>query len=160
MTKGRPDDPSGVPGAVPVDYTLSMLDRIFPESIFPRRLSQEAKGRLRLAQARAEEAVLRTHVDNVLVFIDTLAGDLSFQRAIDSYIRVMGITEPLSGMIATRVLVVLGEDLVTPRRRSRDSDLVPAREDPRPRLRLNDPETAGREARAMRALERPAENRK
>ena len=115
-----------------------MLDRLLPESIFPRKLSPVAEQRLRLAQAQAEEAIVRTHVDNVLIFVDTLAGELPFERAIDSYMRVMGVTEPLAGVIATRVLVVLGQDLVTPRRRSRDTDLAPAGEDLRPRLRLND----------------------
>jgi hypothetical protein len=90
-----------------------VLDRLLPESIFPRKLSPVAEQRLRLAQAQAEEAIVRTHVDNVLIFVDTLAGELPFERAIDSYMRVMGVTEPLAGVIATRVLVVLGQDLVT-----------------------------------------------
>ena len=46
------------------------------------------------------------------MFVDTLAEDLSFDRAIDTYIRVMGIPEPLASAVATRALVTLGRDLV------------------------------------------------
>ena len=68
-----------------------MLGRLFPESLFPRKLDPTAERRIRLAQARAEESVIRAHVDNALMFVDTLAEDLPFDRAIDTYIRVMGI---------------------------------------------------------------------
>jgi hypothetical protein len=75
-------------------------------------------------------------VDNALMFVDTLAEDLSFDRAIDTYIRVMGIPEPLASTVATRTLVVLGQDLVPFRRRARDGD--PGEDDSRPKLRLDD----------------------
>lgn len=93
----------------------SLLRRIFPESLFPRRLDESAERRMRLAQARAEEALIETHVRNALMFIDTLAEDMPFDRAIDTYVRVMAVPEPLASLVATRVLVELGEDLV-PRR--------------------------------------------
>lgn len=113
-----------------------MLRRLFPESIFARKLSASAERRLRLAQARAEESVVRAHVDNALMFVDTLAEDLSFDRAIDSYIRVMGIPEPLASTVATRTLVVLGQDLVPFRRRARE-EAQSADDDSRPPLRLD-----------------------
>ena len=96
-----------------------MLGKLFPESIFARKLPDAAERRLRLAQARAEESIVRAHVDNALMFMDTLAEDLPFDRAIDTYIRVMGIPEPLASTVATRALVVLGQDLVPFRRRQR-----------------------------------------
>jgi hypothetical protein len=122
-----------------------MLGRLFPEAIFPRKLSPTAERRLRLAQARAEESIVRAHVDNALMFVDTLAEDLSFDRAIDSYIRVMGIPEPLASTVATRTLVVLGQDLVPFRRRARDDA---EGGDDRPRLRLNDAAEARQRKRA------------
>lgn len=117
-----------------------MLRHLLPESLFPRKLPAAADRRLRLAQARAEEAVIRAHVDNALMFVDTLAEDLSFDRAIDSYIRAMGIPEPLASVVATRTLVILGQDLVPYRRRGRDHESAPGDDDSsaRPRLRLND----------------------
>ena len=92
---------------------------LFPESIFGRKLHPNAERRLRLAPARADETIIRAHVDHALLFVDTLAEDLSFDRAIDTYIRVMGIPEPLASAVATRALVTLGRDLVPFRRRVR-----------------------------------------
>jgi glutamate mutase epsilon subunit len=114
---------------------FAFLRRLFPERIFRRKLEPAAERRLRLAQARAEEAIIRAHVDNALMFVDTLAEDMSFDRAIDSYIREMAIPEPLASTVATRTLVVLGQDVVPYRRRAVDAgDAV----EERPKLRLND----------------------
>ena len=104
---------------------------------------------MRLAQARAEESIIRAHVDNALMFVDTLAEDLSFDRAIDSYVRVMGIPEPLASVVATRTLVVLGQDLVPFRRRYRDGDEAGDDTGGRPRLRLNEAADA-RQGRAVK----------
>src|SRR6201986_4558449 len=101
---------------------FSFLRRLFPERIFRRKLEPAAERRMRLAQARAEEAIIRAHVDNALMFIDTLAEDLSFDRAIDTYIRVMGVSEPLASTVATRTLVVLGQELVPYRRRAKTDE--------------------------------------
>jgi hypothetical protein len=119
------------------------LKRFFPESIFARKIDPSAERRLRLAQARAEESIIRAHVDNALMFVDTLAEDMTFDRAIDSYIRQMAIPEPLASTVATRTLVVLGQDLVPYRRRSREEAAV-ASEASRPALRLGDAADARR----------------
>jgi hypothetical protein len=110
------------------------LRKLFPERIFSRKLEPDAERRLRLAQARAEEAIVRVHVDNALMFVDTLTEDLTFDRAIDTYIREMAIPEPLASTVATRTLVILGQDLVPYRRRALEN----APEDERPKLRLDD----------------------
>ena len=123
-----------------------MIGNLFPESLFGRKLDAEAERRLRLAQARAEESIIRAHVDNALMFVDTLAEDLTFDRAIDSYIRQMAIPEPLASTVATRTLVVLGQDLVPYRRRSREDGMATPDES-RPALRLNDAADARRGAR-------------
>ena len=118
-----------------------MFGRLFPETIFGRKLSASADKRLRLAQARAEESVVRAHVDNALMFVDSLAEDLSFDRAIDTYVRVMGIPEPLASTVVTRTLVLLGEELVPYRRRAQDGGRS---DDHRPALRLNEASDAKR----------------
>lgn len=118
---------------------MDVFGRFFPESIFPRKLPAATERRLRLAQARAEEVVVRAHVDNALMFVDTLAEEMAFDRAIDTYVRIMGIPEPLASTVATRALVALGQDLVTSRRRSRETEPVTGGdEEGRPRLRLDD----------------------
>ena len=106
--------------------------RWFPESLFRRRIEPEAERRMRLALARAEEAIIRSHVDNALMFVDVLAEDMSFDRAIDAYIREMAVPEPLASTVATRTLVVLGQELVPYRKRAQ------AAEEERPQLRLNE----------------------
>ncbi len=113
-----------------------IFSSLFPESIFGRKLHPNAERRLRLAQARADETIIRAHVDNALMFVDTLAEDLSFDRAIDTYIRVMSIPEPLASAVATRALVALGRDLVPFRRRGREEG--DEEDDAKPRVRLDD----------------------
>ena len=130
---------------------MDVFGKLFPESIFPRKLAAATERRLRLAQARAEEIIVRAHVDNALMFVDTLAEEMSFDRAIDTYVRVMGIPEPLASTVATRSLVALGQDLVSARRRSRDSEPVTGGgtdDDGRPRLRLNEADARQRIKRA------------
>jgi hypothetical protein len=133
---------------------FAFLRRLFPERIFRRKLEPAAERRLRLAQARAEEAIIRAHVDNALMFVDTLAEDLTFDRAIDTYIREMAIPEPLASTVATRTLVVLGQDLVPYRKRARDGREGGEGEEPtgddRPKLRLNDAQRAQAAARTVK----------
>src|SRR6478752_1455249 len=127
----------------------SFFKRLFPEKIFARKIDPGAERRLRLAQARAEESIIRAHVDNALMFVDTLAEDMTFDRAIDSYIRQMSIPEPLASTVATRTLVILGQDLVPYRRRSREDGTTAPDETSRPPLRLG--ESAEARQRARRA---------
>ncbi len=99
---------------------------------------------MRLAQARAEEAIIQAHVRNALMFIDTLAEDMSFDRAIDTYVRVMAVPEPLASVVATRVLVELGDDLVPTRvlrprpgvTREAFDDVLPADASERPVIQI------------------------
>ena len=127
----------------------SFLKRLFPENIFSRKIDPGAERRLRLAQARAEESIIRSHVDNALMFVDTLAEDMTFDRAIDSYIRQMSIPEPLASTVATRTLVILGQDLVPYRRRSREEGGTGSNpDDSRPPLRI------GESAEAKRGIKR------
>lgn len=118
---------------------MSILNKLFPETLFPRKLSADAEQRLRLVQARAEEALIKTHVDNALMFVDTLATDVGYERAIDIYVRELGVPEPLASVVATRALVALGEALVP---HPEDGDGAA----PLPELRLD--EAAARRRRA------------
>ena len=124
---------------------MSILGKLFPETLVPRKLSAEAEQRLRLAQARAEEALIRTHVDNALMFVDILAPDIGYERALDVYIRELGVPEPLASVVATRALVALGDALVTATALEHpvSSDDEPL---PLPKLRIDD--AGGRRRRA------------
>jgi hypothetical protein len=125
---------------------MSMLSKLFPETLFPRKLTADAEQRLRLAQARAEEALVRTHVENALMFVDTLAPEVGYERALDIYVREMSVPDPLAAVVATRALVALGEALVpkpTPPKEIGTAEAVPM---PMPELRLD--EAAARRRRA------------
>jgi hypothetical protein len=113
---------------------MSLLGKLFPETLFPRKLSADAEQRLRIAQARAEEALVRTHVENALHFVETLAPEVGYERAIDVYVRELGVPDPLADVIATRTLVALG-DALTPTVANDEgtADAVPL-----PKLRLDD----------------------
>ena len=115
----------------------SWLKRLFPENLFSRKIDPSAERRLRLAQARAEESIIRTHVDNALMFVDTLATDAGYERALDIYVRELGVPEPLASVVATRALVALGDALVPP------PPVVPEREQVLlPKLRLAEADLA------------------
>jgi hypothetical protein len=125
---------------------MSILGKFFPETIFPRKLSVEAEQRMRLAQARAEEALIRTHVENALMFVDILAPDIGYERALDVYIRELGVPEPLASVIATRALVALGDALVTTPADEQAPAAVEEEPLPLPKLRID--EAGGRRRRA------------
>lgn len=91
---------------------MSLFGKLFPETLFPRKLSAGTEQRLRLAHARAEDALISTHVANALLFVETLAPEVGYERAIDIYVRELSIPDPLSSVIATQALVALGERLM------------------------------------------------
>jgi hypothetical protein len=131
---------------------MSILNKLFPETLFPRKLSAEAEQRLRLVQARAEEALIRTHVDNALLFVDTLATDVGYERALDIYVREMGVPEPLASVVATRALVALGETLVPHAEEAGTESGAPSNANgtaeavPMPELRLDEAQARRRRA--------------
>lgn len=125
---------------------MSILGKFFPETIFPRKLSAEAEQRMRLAQARAEEGLIRTHVENALMFVDILAPDIGYERALDVYIRELGVPEPLASVVATRALVALGDALVPTPMEEHAATAVDEEPLPLPKLRID--EAGGRRRRA------------
>jgi hypothetical protein len=139
---------------------MSMFRSLLPESLFPRKLPADVEQRLRLAQARADEAIVRTHVANALLFVDALAPEVPFERALEVYVREMALPEAAASVVLTRALVALGDGLL-PSPAERDARV--ARDEatrraavtaaaservvvdlPRPRLRLDDAEAARR----------------
>src|SRR5687768_4784673 len=56
-----------------------------------RRLSPEARQRMLLVAARAEEAIVETHVSNLLDMLDTLDGEIELDRAVELYAEMMSL---------------------------------------------------------------------
>ncbi|MBU6365750.1 MAG: hypothetical protein KJT01_06025 [Gemmatimonadetes bacterium] len=92
-----------------------MIDRLFPDVFLPRKLGPDARQRLRIAQARAEEALIATHVENALCFVETLAGEAGFERGLALYLQLLEVPEPLASVVMMRALVTLGDQLPDPR---------------------------------------------
>ncbi|HET6765467.1 MAG TPA: hypothetical protein VFH27_17395 [Longimicrobiaceae bacterium] len=69
-----------------------------------KRLSAEARRKLLIAQARSEEAIISTHVDNVLEMMEMLAGELDVERALEEYAGMMPMDETIAATVTNRVL--------------------------------------------------------
>lgn len=74
-----------------------------------RRLRRDDAGRKRLviALARAEEALIETHVENVLDIFEAVGDDIPLDRLLDIYLDAMEPREPRATIIARRVLARL-----------------------------------------------------
>jgi hypothetical protein len=68
-----------------------------------RRLSGASGRRLMVVMARAEEELIRTHVQNALDVLDAVAEDMSAGRALELYLEEMDVDEPQATIIAKRV---------------------------------------------------------
>lgn len=69
-----------------------------------RRLSAESRRKLLIVVARSEEAIVETHIDNVLDLLDTLGGEIDVDRALDLYVEAMSLPEDLAATVSNRLL--------------------------------------------------------
>ena len=72
-----------------------------------RRLSASARKRLLLVAARAEEALIETHVSNLLDLLDALEGEVDLERALELYAEMMSLDETMCANVATRLMARL-----------------------------------------------------
>lgn len=73
-----------------------------------RRLSDDARKKLMLFSARAEEEIIDAHVGNLLDLLDTLGDELDLDTAIDMYVnRMMALDETLASTVTNRLLAQL-----------------------------------------------------
>jgi len=69
-----------------------------------RRLSAEARRKLLIVGARAEEEIIETHVANVLDLLRTLEGEVDLERGIELYVEMMGLGETMTSTVTNRLL--------------------------------------------------------
>lgn len=69
-----------------------------------KRLSAEARRKLLIVAARSEEALIETHVVNVLDLMRTLQGEVDLERALEIYGEMMALPESLSTTVGNRIL--------------------------------------------------------
>lgn len=72
-----------------------------------RRLPDAVRRRLEVATAMAWEALVDAHTTHALDFLALLESRVSMQEALTRYLREMGIIEPMSTAVRTKVLVAL-----------------------------------------------------
>jgi hypothetical protein len=94
-----------------------------------RRLSAEARRKLLIVSARSEEAILETHVANVLDLIRTLKGEVDLERGIDIYVEMMSLPEEMEAPLTNRILARAEAPAPRPGKRGRRFENVFSGED-------------------------------
>ena len=72
-----------------------------------KRLSAEARRKLLLLSARAEEALIETHVSNLLDLLHTLGEEVDLDRGIEIYGEMVSLDDSLGPMVTNRLLTRL-----------------------------------------------------
>ena len=72
-----------------------------------RRLSAESRKKLMILQARAEEAIVETHVSNLLEVLDVLEDEVDLDRAMALYVEMMELDEGTAATVTNRLLARL-----------------------------------------------------
>jgi len=97
------------------------------------RLPDPLRRRLEVASAMAWESLVDAHAEEALEFLALLHGRMGMQEALSRYLREMGIVEPMTTSVRTKVLVAL----------EHESGRVPMVRDPaRPREEVEEVEEA------------------
>jgi hypothetical protein len=79
-----------------------------------RRLSAEAKRKLLIVAARSEEALVETHVANVLELLEALAGEIDVDRGLELYAELLPMDEHQLAMVENRVMARHGQPQARP----------------------------------------------
>lgn len=72
-----------------------------------KRLSAEARRKLLLLSARAEEALIETHVSNLLDLLHTLGEEVDLDRGLEIYAEMVSLDDSLGAMVTNRLLTRL-----------------------------------------------------
>src|SRR5687768_6276035 len=78
-----------------------------PGPRMPRSLPESVRRRVEVATAMAWEALIDTHTQQALEFVNLLEGRLTLEEALTRYLREMDVTEAISSAVRTRVLIEL-----------------------------------------------------
>lgn len=72
-----------------------------------RRLSVDARKKLLIVAARSEEAVIETHVSNLLDLLRTVGDEIDLDRGIELYVEMMSLEEGRAVTVTNRLLARL-----------------------------------------------------
>jgi hypothetical protein len=88
------------------------IDLVLEQQRYRRRYYDKTLELARMVGARAAEAVIATHVENALEFIQLLSGVLPVHAATDRYLREFGLSDSVAQMVLQRVQArVAGQEL-------------------------------------------------
>jgi hypothetical protein len=119
------------PLAAPVPlkgWQVLRVDRFVERQQYRRRFEEKTVQLARMVGARASEAVIATHVENVIGFYDLLRGVMPVDQVTDHYLREFSLQSSVAQMVWQRVQArVAGEELT-----AQYSDPPPPPLDPEP----------------------------
>ena len=72
-----------------------------------KRLSSEGRRKLLLLSARAEEALIETHVSNLLDLLHTMGDEVDLARGIEIYAEMVSLDDNIAGAVTNRLLTRL-----------------------------------------------------
>jgi hypothetical protein len=78
------------------------------------RVQEDLRHRINLAAARTEDDLLEAHVENSLVFVQTLAADLTEAEAVELYLETMMLPEGTADVIYHRALRHIADEVLPP----------------------------------------------
>jgi hypothetical protein len=119
------------PLAAPVPlrgWQVLRIDRFIEHQQYRRRFEEKTVQLARMVGARAAEAVIATHVENVISFYELLRGLMPVDQVTDHYLREFSLQSSSAQMVSQRVQArVAGEELT-----AQYSDPPPPPVDPEP----------------------------
>ena len=119
------------PLAAPVPlrgWQVLRLDRFIERQQYRRRFEEKTVQLARMVGARAAEAVIATHVENVIGFYELLRGVMPVEQVSEHYLREFSLQSSAAQMVWQRVQArVAGEELT-----AQYSDPPPPPLDPEP----------------------------
>jgi hypothetical protein len=103
------------PLAAPVPlrgWQVLRIDRFIEHQQYRRRFEEKTVQLARMVGARAAEAVIATHVENVIGFYELLRGVMAVDQVTDHYLREFSLQSSAAQMVSQRVQArVAGEEL-------------------------------------------------
>jgi hypothetical protein len=78
------------------------------------RVNEELRRRIELVAARTEVALIQTHVDNSLHFIDFLDGEMNERQAIELYLDALDVRDAIAEVVYYLSLSRIADDILPP----------------------------------------------
>lgn len=78
------------------------------------RVNEELRRRIELIAARTEVALVGTHVDNALHFVDFLDSEMNERQAIDLYLDALDLRDAIAEVVYYMALARIADDILPP----------------------------------------------